>query len=129
MKSLSSILSSITGPLLYTVELELMMNMYIRSLREGNFSLYIDTLNQLVPWFFALDHVHYARWLPIHIQDMVALKTMHPSVYKFKKGNFVVQQSVHSFSCMALDQSHEQLNKCIKGDGGVVGLTENPVAL
>ena len=81
MKSLSSILSSITGPLLYTVELELMMNMYIRSLREGNFSLYIDTLNQLVPWFFALDHVHYACWLPIHIRDMVALKTMHPSVY------------------------------------------------
>ena len=55
---------------------------------------------------------------------------MHPSVYnKFKKGNFVVQRSVHSFSRMALDQSHEQLNKCIKGDGGVVGLTENPVAL
>ena len=54
---------------------------------------------------------------------MVALKTMHP------KGNFVVQRSVHTFSCMALHQSHEQSNKCIKGDGGVVGLTEDPAAL
>ena len=56
---------------------------------------------------------------------MVALKTMHPSVYnEIKKGNFVVQ-----FLCMALDQSHEQSNKCIKGDGGVMGLTEDPAAL
>ena len=108
------------------LELELLMNMYIKSLREGNFKLYINTLNQLVPWCFALDHVHYARWLPVHIKDMVALKTMHPSVYhEFQKGNFVVQRSTRGFSCMALDQSHEQSNKCIKGDGGVVGLTED----
>jgi len=30
---------------------------------------------------------------------------------------------------MALDQSHEQSNKCIKGEGGVVGLSEDPAAL
>ena len=30
---------------------------------------------------------------------------------------------------MALDQSHEQLNKWIKGEGGAVGLTEDPAAL
>ena len=40
-----------------------------------------------------------------------------------------MQRSVHSFSCMVLHQSHEQLNKCIKGDGGVLGLTEDPAAL
>ena len=112
------------------MELELLMNMFIRSQREGNFNLYVDTLNKLAPWFFALDHVHYAHWLPVHIRDMVALKTMHPSIYsEFQKGHFVVQRSVHKFSCMALDQSHEQSNKCIKGDGGVVGLTEDPAAL
>ena len=45
------------------------------------------------------------------------------------KGNFVVQRSTHPFSSMAMDQSHEQLNKSIKGEGGAVGLTEDPVAL
>ena len=30
---------------------------------------------------------------------------------------------------MAMDQSHEQLNESIKGEGGAVGLTEDPVAL
>ena len=61
---------------------------------------------------------------------MVVLKTMHPSVYnKFKNCNFVVQWSIHKFSCMTFDQSHEQSNKYIKGDGGAVGLTEDPAAL
>ena len=55
------------------VELELLMLQFIRSLREGNFYLYLDSLNQLAPWFFALDRVHYARWLPVHIRDMNAL--------------------------------------------------------
>ena len=112
------------------LELEILLNMYIRSLREGKFDLYIDTLIQLVPWLFALDHVHYARWLPVHIRDMVVLRTMHPSVHdEFQNGNFVVHRSTHIFSKMALDQSHEQSNKCIKGEGGVVGLTEDPAAL
>uniref|UniRef100_H3APT8 Uncharacterized protein n=1 Tax=Latimeria chalumnae TaxID=7897 RepID=H3APT8_LATCH len=94
---------------------------------ESNFSLYIDTLDQLMPWFFALDHVNYAHWLPVHIQDMVALKETHRTVLdEFQKGNFVVQQSTHSFLLIALDQSHEQTNKYIKGEGG---LTENTAAL
>ena len=79
---------------------------------------------------FALDHVHYACWLPVHNKVMVVLETMHPSVYhEFQKGNFVVQRSTHEFSCVALHQSHEQSTKCIKGDGGVVGLSEDPSAL
>lgn len=30
---------------------------------------------------------------------------------------------------MPLDESHEQNNKCVKGDGGPIGLTESPSAL
>ena len=61
---------------------------------------------------------------------MSTLSSIHPSVYnEFQNGNFVVQRSTRKFSCMALDQSHEQLNKWIKGEGGAVGLTEDPAAL
>ena len=61
---------------------------------------------------------------------MNALNITHPSIHsEFHKGNFVVQRSTHPFSSMAMDQSHEQLNKSIKGEGGAVGLTEDPVAL
>ena len=45
------------------------------------------------------------------------------------KGHFAVQKTSNTFSVMSIDQCHEQLNDLIKGDGGAVGLTENPQAL
>ena len=36
---------------------------------------------------------------------------------------------MHAFSAIAIDQAHEQNNAHVKGDGGAVGLTENPSAL
>ena len=29
---------------------------------------------------------------------------------------------------MALDQAYDQMNETIKGDGGVIGITDNPLA-
>ena len=102
----------------------------MRSFRERDFPLYIDALGQLMPWFFALDRVHYSRWLPVHIRDLLALEDKRPSEYaRFLRGKFFVQRSTHAFSLMALDQSHEQTNTVVKGEGGAVGLTENPSVL
>ena len=36
--------------------------------------MYLQTLDQLAPRMFDLDHSHYARWLPVHIRDMNVLK-------------------------------------------------------
>ena len=47
---------------------------------------------------------------------------------EFKK-HWVVSKTNNRFSCMPLDQSHEQENAKVKGKGGVIGLTENPIAL
>lgn len=60
----------------------------------------------------------------------MALEQQHPEVAReFHKGNFVVHKSRREFSAMAIDQAHEQNNAVIKGDGGAVGLTEDPGAL
>ena len=61
---------------------------------------------------------------------MVRLEVAHPYVYsQFMKGNFTVNKTTHSFSAIALDHAHEQNIASVKGDGGAVGLTENPTAL
>ena len=92
--------------------------------------LYIDALSRLVAWFFALGHTNYARWIPVHLLDMVTLATKHPSVYvQFLAGNFTVKKTTHAFSAIAIDQAHKQNNALVKGDGKAVGLTENPAAL
>ena len=40
-----------------------------------------------------------------------------------------MRKSRRVFSAIAIDQVHEQNNASVKGDGGAVGITENPAAL
>ena len=64
----------------------------MRAKREGDFKLYIDALTKIVPWFFALDHTNYARWIPLHLRDVCILKDIHPKVFaEFLKGDLVVK--------------------------------------
>ena len=65
--------------------------------------------------------------MSVHQFDMEILHRTNPLVYEefHANGNFVVARTNNDFSSMALDQRHEQLNKDIKGDGGMVGLTED----
>ena len=54
----------------------------------------------------------------------------HPGVYReFMNGHFAVQKTNKVFSAISIDQCHEQMNKLVKGEGGAVGLTEDPQAL
>ena len=112
------------------LQFEIAILIIVRALREGDFNLYVDALTNIVPWYFALDHIHYARWLPVHIRDMVALRDIHPTAFsEFVNGKFVVKKTTRRFSAISIDQAHEQNNALVKGDGGAVGLTENPAAL
>ena len=77
-----------------------------------------------------MDHINYSRSLSIHLRDMTSPSTLHPSLYThFSEGRFVAHRTTKSFSVMALDKAHEQLNALVKGEGGAMGLTDNAVAL
>ncbi|CAH1170746.1 unnamed protein product [Phaedon cochleariae] len=90
----------------------------------------MKVLPKLASWFFALDHTNYARWLPVHIKDLLALEKDNPALYKeLQAGHFVTRKSCNSFSAIALDHAHEQMNGLLKNDGGMIGLTENPEAM
>ena len=79
---------------------------------------------------FALDRTNYARWLPVHIRDMESLGTELPAVAaEFRKGHFVIDKTNRAFSLIPINQAHEQNNKIVKGDGGIIGLTEGSTQL
>ena len=100
------------------------------AIHTGNFPLYVDALTNLEWLFYALDRYNYARVVAVHLRDMVTLQNRHPDAYEqFCQGKFTVNKSHHPFSRIPLDESHEQNNAIVKGDGGAVGLTENPSAL
>ena len=102
--------------------LELLRLSFVRSIRTGNFALYKESIQNLLPWFFALDHTHYSRCLSIHLADMLQLKDTNPEVARcFNDGLFVINKTGKKlFSSIGIDHAHEQNNKCVKGDGGKI---------
>ena len=105
------------------MNLQIEILVFIRSIREGDFTLYVQCLRNFLKWFFALDHIHYARWLTIHVFDLISLPITHPAVYaELMKGFFSFAKTKRPFSRMAFDQVHEQNNKIIKGLGGSTNL-------
>ena len=61
---------------------------------------------------------------------MLSVEHKHPDVFKkFQSGKFVVFKSSRTFSAMVIDQAHEQANVVIKGEGGAIGMAEDPSAL
>ena len=74
-----------------------------------------------------LDHVNYSRWMHVHIRDMKSLPD--PIKDEFENhSHWVLSKTMNTFSAIPFDQAHEQENNIVKGSGGAVGLTENPVA-
>jgi hypothetical protein len=112
------------------LNLETLLLSFVRSLREGKYNLFRECLKQMLPWFFLFDHPNYARWLSVHVADLELLPTSAPDVHaEFCNGNFALRKTQKPFSALAVDQAHEQHNAIVKGDGGAIGLTQDPTAL
>ena len=62
------------------LSMQLVILLLIRSLREANFSLYCQSLAEIIPYFFVNNNINYARLLPVHFRDMVTLKQKHPKL-------------------------------------------------
>ena len=98
------------------IDFEMLILIYIRSLREGNFKPHLEVLYLLLSWFFLFNHINCARWLTVHWFDMYHLESNFPDLFEqFSNGHFTFQKSNREFSRMGLDQIHEQNNKVIKG--------------
>jgi hypothetical protein len=99
-----------------TLYLQTLMFAFTRSLREGNFDLYVQSLTKILPYLYAFDHTHYARWLSVHVRDLCTVQERHPRLHEeFQAGKFVVHKTAKKFSGIALDHCHEQNNALIKG--------------
>ena len=85
--------------------------------------LFIAVLQKLAPYFFAIDHTSYARWLSVSIHDLETLPVTNPNLYReFRAGKFVVQSTCTGVSKMAFDQALKQNNKTIKATNGNINV-------
>ena len=75
--------------------LEIVLLMFARSLREANFEMLVTCIKAIVPWMFALDHVNYARWLTVYLQDFENMHDHANLLYRqFSDGNFTVKKKI-----------------------------------
>ena len=86
-----------------TLKIELDYLLFVRSIRSRNFELYVLSIAKILPWLFALDHYHYARWLLIHLHDMQRLEQTDPQIHHefCMKGHFVVSRRKNHFPVWA----------------------------
>lgn len=99
---------------------------FIRSTREGNWTLHLACIRDMIPWMFAYDRTTYSRYLPVYWCDMMTLEEKHPAAHEtFQAGDFVAQRSTDSsFSQVAVDQTIEQtINRDTKSKGGIIGFS------
>ena len=90
---------------------------------RNNFILCVSSLKQDVKWFSAYDHYHYARWITVHLYDLVNLPCASPYLYKcFSDGCFAFQKTNRKYSLTVLDLAHQQNNAVIKRMGGATSV-------
>ena len=83
-----------------TLRIEKLVLTFVRAHRERNFDLYVQSLELIVGYYFALDHYNYAWWVPIHIRDM---KSQPESIRESFKMHWVVAKMSNRFSSIPLD--------------------------
>lgn len=84
------------------MELETLLFMLVKSLREANFHLFCKTLKTILPWVFALDHFNYSRWLSVFIRDLERLPEHNDLLQSFRDEAFTVDKSENVFQTLQL---------------------------
>ena len=112
------------------IEFEKFLFAFIISLRDADFYSFVKCIEDMMPWMFALDHTHYAKWMSVFREDLKQIPSKYPTVFEeFKRRYFTVKNSNHLFSNIGVDQAHKQNNKLVKIDRGAIGIFENPEPL
>lgn len=83
--------------------------------------------SKIVPSGFFFDHVHYSRWIPIHLRDVVSLAQLNPDVYYFWRKSS--RQKVKMFILYCFFWPDPWVAQCLRYRGAAGALTENPAAL
>ena len=77
------------------IEREKLLFIFLRSLRESKFDLFIRSFKEMLPWLVALDHINYQKWGSIFFNDR---KSLPDSIKEaFDLGHFTVKKPVVFF--------------------------------
>jgi hypothetical protein len=97
---------------------------FISATQSGNLLEHLSAGQCINKIFFAMDRLKLMRLWPRYLSDMEAIQYDDPQLWDtFIDGNLVFNKSDLQFVALGADQACEQLNKWMKQDGGVVGIS------
>ena len=100
----------------------------IRAESEGLWSMHIQSVCNMLPFFFITNRSNYSRWTPVYILDMLDIPVEIKAA--FDAGEFAICQKSGIFNGVWSDMATEKtIIKDSKGNGGIVGLTRKKSAL
>ena len=104
--------------------------LFIYATRLGIWKLHIKSLKSLVKYFFVYDRQKYARMIPYYLAQMEQLEITDPNIFnEFCKGNFCVKKNNIPFVSIGPDHAIEHVNKLMKIQGGLKGITQQHSAI
>ena len=97
---------------------------FIKAGRTPDFELHLSAINALMKYYHAHDLSHYARMLPVYIQDMEKLRRDGPDNFARVADLYTVKRTISTFVNLFDDQALEQNIKTLKVNGGIVNITQ-----
>lgn len=115
--------------MLVYMRMVMLMLEFIKAVRNGDWVMHLNALEQFTKYFFAKDRLNYARMIPLYLSEMLSLQEIDPTLCEeFASGNWVVNKSKIAFCALGADHALEQVNRWMKVAGGIVGITQNQTA-
>ena len=108
---------------------ELLLRFVRSARREANWALTVESLKEMLVWFWAYDRTNYQRYLPVYILMTSNLSKTHPDAYESlvngAGGLFTIQRSFgNRFGRIPIDQTVESTVNCdTKTRGGISGFS------
>ena len=108
------------------VQMVWILNDLVRVDREGNWELYLRSVQAVLPLFAGCDRINYLRWASVYLEDMRQLSQVAPAIEEnFRAGKFAVKRTENKFSSVGADMCLEQtINRSQKTAGGIIGNTK-----
>ncbi|GFY36060.1 uncharacterized protein TNCV_4844321 [Trichonephila clavipes] len=79
-----------------------------RSIREGDFQLFLDILPKITNLIFVFNHQNYTKWTVQYHYNLRKVSTTHPGLEDFQKGFFGIKRTNKPFSRQPIDLTLEQ---------------------
>ena len=103
---------------------------FMCSIKDPDIYMYLSSLGNVCKYILSYNRLDYALNISEYLARVDNTRTTDPEMWNmFQTGGFALKANSIPFTGIGVDQGQEFLNKILKGEGGLRGITNRPAAL